>query len=225
MAKSVDARDLKSLDSNIVPVRVRPAAPGKSKSYDLLFSVSGGIYLIYNIFTSVAAYVSTNIDDIFLLTLLFSAGIKKQNIVTGHLMGIMALSLVSFLGAYSLAPLLSKYAFLLGIVPILLGVKAIFDKDDDDASVAGGGMMSVFLLTISGGGDNVGIYLPLFIGMDMASLAVTLVVFALMAVLWCVLAMKLSDLPLLKGFIGKYKGIIVPAVFILLGISIIFSGI
>ncbi|MBR4879943.1 MAG: cadmium resistance transporter [Clostridia bacterium] len=181
--------------------------------------------MIYDIFMAVIAYVSTNIDDIFLLTLLFTSVVRKRDVFLGHLAGILALALVSYLGAYSLAPLLSEYAFLLGIVPILLGIKAIFDKDDDDDHISGGGIISVLLLTLSAGGDNVGIYLPLFMGMNMISFIITLLVFAVMAVLWCVLAMKLSDLPSLRRIIDKYKGIIVPVVFILLGISIIFSGI
>ena len=79
---------------------------------------------------SAVAFLSTNIDDIFLLTLLFSAvTARKYQIYAGHFIGIIFLSLVSRFLASGMSALLGKYIFLLGIIPILLGIKAIFDKE------------------------------------------------------------------------------------------------
>ena len=173
---------------------------------------------------SAAVFLSTNIDDIFLLTLLFSAGnVRKSNIYAGHFLGIMILGVLSYLGAYGLTALFEKYVFLLGLVPIFLGIKAIFDKDDDEKSAVSGGVLSVILLTVSSGGDNVGVYIPVFARMDIVHFITALVIFGIMSVMWCFIAQRLSALPALKHFIEKYKGIIVPVIFILLGIFIIFG--
>ena len=173
---------------------------------------------------SVLIFLSTNIDDIFILTLLFSAvTARKYQIYAGHFIGIIFLSLVSRFLASGMSALLGKYIFLLGIIPILLGIKAIFDKVDDEDSFTGGSLTSVFLLTLSAGGDNIGIYTPLFAGMNSFDFAVTLVIFGIMSVLWCFMAQRLSSLPFLSNFIKKYKRIIVPVVFIALGIFILMG--
>lgn len=173
---------------------------------------------------SVVAFLSTNIDDIFLLTLLFSAGnMRKSYIYIGHFLGIILLSLVSCFLASGMSALLGKYIFLLGIIPILLGIKAIFDKDDDEDTASVNSIISIFLLTLSAGGDNIGIYTPLFAGMNSFDFAITLAIFGIMSVLWCFMAQRLSSLPFLSNFISKYKRIIVPAVFITLGIFILMG--
>lgn len=173
---------------------------------------------------SVLIFLSTNIDDIFLLTLLFSAvTARKYQIYAGHFIGIIFLSLVSRFLASGMSALLGKYIFLLGIIPILLGIKAIFDTDDDEDSASGNSIISIFLLTLSAGGDNIGIYTPLFAGMNSFDFAITLVIFGIMSVLWCFMAQRLSSLPFLSNFIKKYKRIIVPVVFIALGIFILMG--
>ena len=172
---------------------------------------------------SVLIFLSTNIDDIFLLTLLFSAvTARKYQIYAGHFIGIIFLSLVSRFLASGMSALLGKYIFLLGIIPILLGIRAIFDKDDED-SASGNSIISIFLLTLSAGGDNIGIYTPFFAGMNSFDFAITLVIFGIMSVLWCFMAQRLSSLPFLSNFIKKYKRIIVPVVFIALGIFILMG--
>ena len=173
---------------------------------------------------SAVAFIATNIDDIFMLTLLFSAGnMRKMNIYIGHFLGIMIISIISCLGAYGLTALFEKYVFLLGLVPIFLGIKAIFDRDDGEKSVISGGVLSVILLTVSSGGDNVGVYIPIFARMDAVHFITALVIFGTMSVMWCFIAQRLSALPALKHFIEKYKRVIVPVIFILLGIFIIFG--
>ena len=173
---------------------------------------------------SVLIFLSTNIDDIFLLTLLFSTvTARKYQIYAGHFIGIIFLSLVSRFLASGMSALLGKYIFLLGIIPILLGIKAIFDKDDAEDSASRNSIISIFLLTLSAGGDNIGIYTPLFAGMNSFDFAITLMIFGIMSALWCFMAQRLSSLPFLSNFIKKYKRIIVPVVFITLGIFILMG--
>lgn len=84
---------------------------------------------------SVFAFIGTNVDDIFLLTLFFSEARTKSDahaVVCGQYLGVIFLYFLSVLGAFGLSFLPESYIGFLGILPIILGVKAIFDRSDED---------------------------------------------------------------------------------------------
>ena len=45
-----------------------------------------------------------------------------------------------------------------------------------------------------------------------------------MITVWCLIAKRLADWPLLKGVLIKYKGVIVPVVFVALGVYIMVEN-
>lgn len=178
------------------------------------------------LFSSVFAFIGTNVDDIFLLTLFFSEARTKSDaraIACGQSLGILFLYLVSVLGALGLSFLPEKYIGFLGILPIILGVKAIFDRDDEDdgQKSALGGAVRVALVTVANGADNLGVYIPLFEGFSAWQTAASGVVFLLMTALWCIFGKKFSEMTFLRRFLEKYKWILVPTILILLGVYIL----
>ena len=91
--------------------------------------------MIASLFTSVAAYISTNVDDIFVLMILLAQAAKgtKGRLIAGHFLGVGILTAVSVLGALGLQNLPLKYVGILGLVPIWLGIHAwISRKKDSD---------------------------------------------------------------------------------------------
>lgn len=174
-----------------------------------------------------AAFVSTNLDDIFILMLLFAQAEEraaKGRIVAGQYLGLGALTAGSMLCALGLGRIPQIWLRLLGLVPVALGVRAWFCREaEEKASVSAVGVLSTAALTIANGGDNLGVYIPLFAGFSTDGLAITAVVFVLLCGLWCLLGMKLAALPGVQAVIRRWKGILVPAVLILLGLSIILS--
>lgn len=78
-----------------------------------------------SIFTSVVAYISTNIDDIFVLMILLAQAAKgtKGKLIAGHFLGVGIVTAISMLGAFGLQNLPLKYVGILGLVPIGLGIK------------------------------------------------------------------------------------------------------
>ena len=91
-----------------------------------------------SLLASIAAYIGTNIDDIFILTILLTQNVGKsrRRMVAGHFLGVAVITVVSMLGALGLQNLPLKYVGLLGLVPIALGIRAwIAGDDDDDASL------------------------------------------------------------------------------------------
>src|SRR5687767_2517267 len=92
------------------------------------------------LFTSIIAFASTNLDDIFILTLFFgNKRFKEREIVTGQFLGIatlIAISLIASLIGLLIDPF---YIGLLGFIPIYLGGKGIWallknreNKNEDD---------------------------------------------------------------------------------------------
>jgi len=187
----------------------------------------------------ITSFIGTNIDDIFIDTLFFAQadGRKKQwAIVIGKYIGIGLLMFAGWLGAYALHAVPQKYISALGIVPIALGIKEWMSgrrnmsgsgNEDDEESLAElqdvsqGLILSVVLITIANGADNLGVYIPLFASYSGIQMAVCVVVFALMIGVWCMFSKRLADLPGLREFLLKYKSVIVPVVFVALGVYII----
>lgn len=77
--------------------------------------------------TAVLSFISTNIDDLFIL-MIFCAQARNSRdfaqIAAGHYAGIGLLTAVSILGALGIRVIPSGYLRLLGFFPLLLGIKA-----------------------------------------------------------------------------------------------------
>ena len=186
------------------------------------------------ILTSTLSFISTNIDDIFMLMLFFAQChtlCAKAKVAAGQYLGIGVLTALSLLGAFGLRLLPSQYIGLLGLFPLALGAKALLASSSDEHSQetegntsSAPGLLSVALVTIAGGGDNIGIYIPLFAGFRTAELLCALVVFAMSTGLWCLLADRLSRLPVIQNIIHRYKHILIPIVLIGLGLYILVDA-
>lgn len=189
--------------------------------------------MIETIITSVIAYAGTNIDDIFINTVIFAQTDTKENLrraVIGKFLGIGALVLFSLICAHVLHIIPQKYVAFLGIVPIVLGIKEWLTRrrsdDDTENTAASQGRLTVnvILVTIASGADNIGVYIPLFAGFTAAKTAAAVIVFALLTTVWCCLGKKLADLPQLHSFLKDRGDNIVPAVYIALGVYILAKG-
>ena len=174
-----------------------------------------------------AAFVGTNLDDLLILMLLFAQAddrAGRRRIAAGQYLGIGGLTAFSMLCALGLGRVPGEYLRLLGLVPMVLGLRTFVTRNrPEEAAVSGVGVLSTAALTIANGGDNLGVYIPLFAGDTAGQLAVTAAAFALLCGLWCLFAAKLASLPPVQAVIRNWKGILVPAVLILLGLSIILS--
>ena len=66
--------------------------------------------------------------------------------------------------------------------------------------------------------------IPLFTGFTGMERIGAVVVFAVLTALWAFFANSLAEFPKVKTAVGKYKHIVIPAVFILLGVYIILDS-
>jgi cadmium resistance transport/sequestration family protein len=184
--------------------------------------------------TSLAAFVSTNIDDIFILILFYgNRTFKNREILTGQLLGISSLIVISLIG--SLVGLLIDQAYvgILGMVPIYLGAKAIwriFKKENNDHQTGNqrvegkNHILTVAGVTIANGGDNIGIYVPLFASVTWTGKVTMVMVFLAMTFFWCATAKYLTRHPYVAKTVDKYGHLITPFVLVLLGIYILYES-
>lgn len=184
---------------------------------------------------SITSFLGTNIDDMIINTFFFSSAKSKKeirSIILGKYIGIGLLVLVSVLVSLGLGFLPMKYIGYLGLIPIALGIKEIisnYKKDDDEDSktenIKGSDLIwNVALVTIANGADNIGVYIPLFAGFSFIEYAIFCGVFLLLIALWCVLGQQIAKLPSLKNMIDRYKKVIVPSIYILLGLYILLKS-
>ena len=184
-------------------------------------------------FTSIAAFISTNFDDIFMLTLFFAQAKGRKGalkVVAGQYIGMGCLAALSILGALGTQLVPQRYVGLLGFVPLCLGIKAWMDyrsqgnksrQEEETSETPGIGSISVALVTMANGGDNIGVYIPVFSGYSAGELAEALAVFAMMTALWCRLGYSLGNHPGIKEKIERYQHILVPLILSALGVIIL----
>jgi cadmium resistance protein CadD (predicted permease) len=122
----------------------------------------------------ISAFVATNIDDIFVLMIFFSSSnFQKGQVVVGQYLGIGLLIVISTLGSF-LALVVPQYIIgLMDLVPISIGIIRLIRMRKHDNLISEQtiervskwhylSMVSVAAVTFSNGGDNIGIYTPLF---------------------------------------------------------------
>lgn len=190
------------------------------------------------IISAIGVYISTSIDYLIILIILFaqlSQNKQKWHIYTGQYLGTGLLVGASLVAAYVVNFVPEAWMVgLLGLIPIYLGIRfAIVGEGEEEEeeiierfeqSKANQLFWTVTLLTIASGGDNLGIYIPYFASLDWSQTLVALLVFAIGIIIFCELSRVLSSMPLISETIEKYERIVVPLVFITLGLYIMYEN-
>lgn len=191
------------------------------------------------IISAIGVYISTSIDYLIVLIILFaqlSQNKQKWHIYAGQYLGTGLLVGVSLVAAYVVNFVPEAWMVgLLGLIPIYLGIRfAIVGEGEEEEeeeiierleqSKANQLFWTVTLLTIASGGDNLGIYIPYFASLDWTQTLVALLMFAIGIIIFCEISRMLSSIPLISETIEKYTRIIVPLVFIPLGLYIMYES-
>lgn len=196
--------------------------------------------LVRAIVTGSTAFAATNIDDIVILTLLFAqvnSVFRPRHIVLGQYLGFVALILASlpgFLGGLVVPP---AWIGLLGFVPIAIGITQLVRKDSDEPQVQtvtqqqskrtnlfAPQTYSVAAITLANGGDNIGIYVPLFANSSLETLGIILTTFFVLIAVWCYVAYRLTQQSAIAFLLTHYGHRVVPYVLIGLGVFILIES-
>jgi cadmium resistance protein CadD (predicted permease) len=195
--------------------------------------------------TGIAAvvYASTNIDDLLILAVFFAdRRVRVGAVVVGRFVGLGALVLVSATAALLALAVPPEWIALLGLVPLALGLRllpALFRKGSDengagepiptqlDGTVRSGfavQTLAVAGVTLANGGDNLGVYIPLFAATPSA-MATYVVVFAVMTIVWCGLGYLVVNNPIIGRQVLRYGHVLLPVVLIALGLFILSGAV
>ncbi|MEG4167083.1 MULTISPECIES: cadmium resistance transporter [unclassified Microcoleus] len=198
--------------------------------------------LLTAISTGMTAFTATNLDDILILLLFFSqvnAVFRRRHIVFGQFLGFTALVFVSLPGFFGRLIFPPDWIGMLGLLPIAIGLSRLLNPETDDSEVEAEleqsekSFFSSFLspqtysvaaVTVANGGDNIGIYVPLFASNTLESLAVILGVFFAMVGVWCYAAYRLIQMRAIADTLTRYGNQLVPFVLIGLGMAILVKS-
>lgn len=182
----------------------------------------------------VVAFVATNIDDIFVLMMFFSSlTFPVRQVVLGQYVGIGLLIAISALGSLIALVVPTYIIGLMGMIPIAIGIRKLVEirkKDkspsrqvvQDKKNKSSLSFLSVAAVTFSNGGDNIGVYVPLFSKYNSVSQITTLtVVFIAMTAVWCIASYYFVNHPLVASRIRHVGNIVLPFVLIGLGTYIL----
>ena len=179
-------------------------------------------------------FAGTNIDDLIVLTVLFlSARVTGEprgwQIWVGQYLGIGALIAVSVLTALGLTFVPDRWVGLLGFVPLVLGVRGLFalrgrGADSDTSAPVAASFLTIAGVTIANGADNISVYVPVFRTIGAGPTTLTIVVFLVGVVLWCVTASWLASHKKIICVIERQGHWLVPVVFIAIGLTIIVES-
>ncbi|WP_230687246.1 cadmium resistance transporter [Catellatospora vulcania] len=182
---------------------------------------------------AVALFAGTNVDDLIVLTVLFLSSRttgrpRRWEIWTGQYTGIAALVGVSALAAAGLTVVPDRWVGLLGLIPLLLGVRALIQTlrsrgDGGPAPAVATTALAVAGVTVANGADNIAVYTPVFRTVGVTDSLVTVAVFAVLVAVWCAAAAWLGAHPRVVAFIERYGHWLVPAVFIAIGLLILVN--
>ena len=201
-------------------------------------------WLAKAIVAGITSFSATNIDDIIVLMFFFAqinAIFRVRHIIVGQYLGFTAIIIASLIGFFGGLIVPKAWIGSLGLVPIIIGiskllklnqaqeeVQAVSDVNQANTSrtsiithLLSPQTFNVAAVTFANGGDNIGIYVPLFASSDPLSLVVILSVFFLMVGVWCYFAYLLTRHPQIVRILSRYGHAIVPFVLIGLGIYIL----
>jgi cadmium resistance protein CadD (predicted permease) len=185
---------------------------------------------------AIVVFASTNVDTVFVLLGFFAdPKFRTRDIVIGQCAGIGALYSVSVVASLISLLIPKAYIGLLGVAPVLIGAKKLWDlargQEETEEELerhpntgAYGRILSVVAVTVANGGDNIGIYTPLFATRSGWDIAVIGMVFAVMTAVWLLVARWMVKHPLLGAPICRYGHRVVPFVLIGLGVLVLYEA-
>ncbi|MEB3292677.1 MAG: cadmium resistance transporter [Synechococcales bacterium] len=202
------------------------------------------------IITAAIAFFATNLDDLVLLVIFFAQAPQlRWQTIAGEYLGFCLILLCSLPGFVGGVWLPKPWLGLLGLVPIALGLRSgwqmrsdakaadTLELNSDQASEVAIGvqrlprirglhpqMVLVALAAFFSGGDNLGVYVPLFASLNGVTLVITLGIFLISVGIWCGLALYLVNHAAIAPMIQRYGDRVLPWVLIGLGIYIFWEN-
>ena len=208
-------------------------------------------WLISTLIIGISTAFATTFDDNLYLTAFFgkvNRSFRPKHIVIGEFLGFTTLVCASLPGFFGGLLIPSTWIGLLGLLPIAIGISNFISREEEGETVQAVSVdltspvkserqkksllatirdpqtYRVSAVTIANGGNNIGIYVPLFASSNLPSLGVILCVCYFTVGVWCLLSYNLTRNPLMAPLMARYGRKIFPFVLIWLGFSIMMKS-
>lgn len=186
----------------------------------------------------IAAFVSTNIDDLFILMIFFATlRLPSVQIILGQYIGMGSLMGISLVGSLITLIVPRNIIGLIGLIPIALGIKELLkldnkgDKEEDEKLTKKLRRKNIQLpfLTVAAvtfsGSEEIGVYTTLFATNNEVEAIITLVsVTMVITAFWCFMANYLVKHSLLAEIFRSIGSRVLPYVLIGLGLYILVEA-
>ena len=183
-------------------------------------------------------FAVTNIDDTLILALFFAQGAGHRGatakIVAGQYLGFVAILAVVGAAAFGATFLPEAAVPYLGLLPLALGLKAAWQAwrergngaDEGEAGTRPGGpaVWGVAAVTFANGGDNIGVYVPVFAREGLGGMSVYAIVFLVLVAVWCAAGRYFATRPVVAKALSRWGHILLPVVLIAIGLLILMEG-
>ncbi|MCO1574171.1 cadmium resistance transporter [Crossiella sp. SN42] len=179
-------------------------------------------------------FAVTNIDDMVVLAVFFGQAngdrAAAARVVLGQYLGFGAILVASVLGALGAGLLPAPVIPYLGLLPLLLGLRAAWQLWREHPGEGGtepkmtAGALAVAAVTFANGGDNIGVYVPVFTVAGAGGMLGYVLVFLLGVALWCALGWYLASRPVVAAALARWGHLVLPVVLIVIGLVILIEG-
>ncbi|MDG6109924.1 cadmium resistance transporter [Dactylosporangium aurantiacum] len=185
---------------------------------------------------AIGLFAVTNIDDILILALFFGRAAGQRHatrrIAAGQYLGFAGILAVAGAAAFGATFLPEDVIPYLGLLPLGLGVKAAVQAwrhrgdDDEDAPATDGGPKSleVAAVTFANGGDNIGVYVPVFATAGAGGMSVYVAVFLVLVAVWVLAGRYFATRPLVARALSRWGHVLLPVILVGLGLLILVEG-
>ncbi|MFC9790463.1 cadmium resistance transporter [Rhodococcus sp. NPDC127528] len=182
-------------------------------------------------------FAVTNIDDLVVLTLFFGRAIghrrAEAQVVAGQYLGFVAILTAATAGGLGVGLLPDMVVPYFGLLPLIIGLhlgarawrsRGSVNGVDGAANTSLPTMLAVAAVTFSNGGDNIGVYVPVFAAVGPADTIAYALVFLGLVAVWCAIGRGLATHPTIAAILARWDHIVLPLVLIAIGANILVRG-
>jgi cadmium resistance protein CadD (predicted permease) len=183
-------------------------------------------------------FAVTNLDDIVILSLFFAQGAGQRGsawrVTAGQYLAFTAILAVAIAVTFGASFLPTEALPYLGLLPIALGLRDAWKAwknrtpgDSGERAESGPGgptILKVATTTFANGGDNIGVYVPVFTNVGTSGMILYCVVFLVLVGVWCAAGRFVATRPVIAKPLDRWGHILLPVVLITIGLLILIEG-
>lgn len=176
------------------------------------------------VLVSFIAFFGTMIDNFFAFAaqLVVTDRSRVRRVSWAHVFAVATLILLAGGLGSLLAPIPLRWIGLLAIAPFAFAVHAWRNRNTPREQFRRGGL-TTFVITVSLGGDNLAVWIPLFRANGVARAFYTVATFAVLEIVFLLSARAVASHPRVVGWGNAHASTIMPLMYAVLSIVILFE--